>query len=54
MEENFVSTKNIVGKFASFYLTCISGSMPVLKANTRFAEAPIIVNTLLKPSPGRL
>lgn len=32
--------------------TCISGSIPVLNANTRFAAAPIVVNTLLDFEPG--
>ena len=34
--------------------TCISGSIPVLNANTRFADAPMVVKILLVDVPGML
>jgi hypothetical protein len=35
-------------------LTCISGSIPVLNAKTRLADAPIVVKILLLVVPGML
>jgi len=36
------------------HVTCISGSIPVLYANTRLADAPIVVNILPVDVPGIL
>jgi hypothetical protein len=36
------------------WLTCISGSIPVLNAKTRLAAAPIVVKILLVVVPGML